>query len=531
VATRANLHDDAALWAGNVAATAVQFGQFERAENLNRQAIALKAKTGRSTLYNQLNAAHIAAGRGDAPGASALYEQILHAGASDPAVEWEAHAGLARVALAGGRSTNAMRHFDAALDGVERMRADLLKAEYRMTFLTRVIRFYQDYVEALVSAGQAEKALAVADSSRAVVLAERMGGLAPPHSRAARRLPAPIAGRSVWLSYWLGPDRSHVWVVRPSGVRHAALPPAAEIERLVAEYSAFVQSGRDPLAAAPSPGDALFSAIVKPVANDIPPGAELRIVPDGPLHGINFETLPVGQGGTRHYWIEDVTLAVAPSLALLAGQAEPSGIETPPSLLLVGDPTPRPPEFPRLGYAPVEMQAVARHFSAGRTVRFDGDRASPSAYFDARPDRFSLIHFTAHGEANRASPLDSAVILSGPPGADKLYARDVADRPLRAALVTISACRSAGERAYAGEGLIGFAWAFLRAGAHQVVAGLWDVDDQSTATLMDALYGGIARGETAPAALRAAKLSLISRGGNVAKPYYWGPFEVFTVRP
>jgi CHAT domain-containing protein len=177
------------------------------------------------------------------------------------------------------------------------------------------------------------------------------------------------------------------------------------------------------------------------------------------------------------------------------------------------------------------MQSVAKHFATARTVRQDGDRATPAAYAAARPHEFSVIHFTAHAAANHASPLDSAVILAGPPGADKLYARDVAEGTLRASLVTISACRSAGERAYTGEGLAGFSWAFLRAGARQVVAGLWDVDDQSTAVLMDTLYQGIARGEPAAAALRTAKLALIRRGGNVARPYYWGPFEVFTVHP
>jgi CHAT domain-containing protein len=95
--------------------------------------------------------------------------------------------------------------------------------------------------------------------------------------------------------------------------------------------------------------------------------------------------------------------------------------------------------------------------------------------------------------------------------------------------VTISACRGAGERAYSGEGLVGFAWAFLRAGARRVIAGLWDVDDRSTAELMDTLYGRLAEGDGAPRALRQAKLELISRGGTTAKPYYWAPFQVFTV--
>ncbi|MGH9370969.1 MAG: hypothetical protein ACRD15_05505 [Vicinamibacterales bacterium] len=48
---------------------------------------------------------------------------------------------------------------------------------------------------------------------------------------------------------------------------------------------------------------------------------------------------------------------------------------------------------------------------------------------------------------------------------------------------------------------------------------------------MDTLYAGIARGESAPDALRAAKLALIRQGGSIARPYYWGPFELFTVSP
>jgi CHAT domain-containing protein len=142
-----------------------------------------------------------------------------------------------------------------------------------------------------------------------------------------------------------------------------------------------------------------------------------------------------------------------------------------------------------------------------------------------------MIHFTAHAATNVESPLDSAVILAPANGAYKLYARDVADQALQADLVTISACRGAGGRAFSGEGLVGFAWAFLRAGARRVIAGLWDVDDQSTADLMDALYAGLAKGEPPASALRRAKLEMLGRGGSLARPYYWGPFELFTVTP
>jgi CHAT domain-containing protein len=218
---------------------------------------------------------------------------------------------------------------------------------------------------------------------------------------------------------------------------------------------------------------------------------------------------------------------VAPSLALLS--AAPRDHAPDRSLLLIGDAQPREPDFPALRFAPDEMASVAGHFAGGTVETFRGERARPHAYRDARPERFAMIHFTAHATANVDSPLDSAVILSGPEHEHKLYARDVAEQPLQAELVTVSACRSAGERAYSGEGLIGFAWAFLRAGAHRVIAGLWDVDDRSTAQLMDRVYAGIAAGAAPPRALREAKLRFLREAGVYARPYYWAPFQIFTV--
>ena len=108
----------------------------------------------------------------------------------------------------------------------------------------------------------------------------------------------------------------------------------------------------------------------------------------------------------------------------------------------------------------------------------------------------------------------------------KLYARDIIRHSLRANLVTISACYSAGERSYSGEGLVGLSWAFLRAGAHNVVAALWDVSDASTAQLMDKFYDELNKGASADAALRTAKLSLL-RGKEFHNAFYWAPFQLY----
>jgi CHAT domain-containing protein len=121
-------------------------------------------------------------------------------------------------------------------------------------------------------------------------------------------------------------------------------------------------------------------------------------------------------------------------------------------------------------------------------------------------------------------------VLSAPrdrPEEFKLYAREIAKQPLHAQLVTISSCYGSGTRAYAGEGLVGLSWAFLRAGSQNVIGSLWEVSDASTPVLMDQMYGELEKGSSPAAALRAAKLSLLHSQGTFRKPFYWAAFELY----
>jgi hypothetical protein len=121
---------------------------------------------------------------------------------------------------------------------------------------------------------------------------------------------------------------------------------------------------------------------------------------------------------------------------------------------------------------------------------------------------------------------DAAVILGRDPsgGEYKLFARDLIGSRLTARLVTVSSCHGAGTRAFVGEGLVGLAWAFLGAGAQQVVAALWEVSDTTTPDLMDAMYAGIAAGKDPASALRDAKLHFVRSPSVNRKPFYWAPF-------
>src|SRR5207244_3249123 len=66
--------------------------------------------------------------------------------------------------------------------------------------------------------------------------------------------------------------------------------------------------------------------------------------------------------------------------------------------------------------------------------------------------------------------------------------------------------------------------AFLVAGARSTVTTLWRVADAPTADFMRLFYERLARGDTKAQALRAAKLTFLHSGTNLALPKYWAAF-------
>jgi CHAT domain-containing protein/tetratricopeptide (TPR) repeat protein len=520
--------EDAVEWAGQLSAALIGQQKWDAAESWNRQAIALLEPFGgpdQAPLL-KLNTAAIANGRGNHEEAAQLYCELIAQFADDPYLAWNAHMRLGSLYAAEKNFKDANAEYEAGLAVIERIRRSSVAVdEHRLSYQDGQMEFFKDYVELLVTEGHNEQALQVAEYSRARVLTDKLGREADrigQVSPASFRRYAAQSGE-VLLSYWLGKERSFVWVVKPGGIRMEPLPRQSEIAALVHTYRTMVADDlRDPAPDRLPQAERLSQMLLGPVQADLAGASKVIVVPDGELHALNLETLPVP--GTGRYWIEDVELSVAPSLNLLMDT--PHKIGSKPSLLLVGAPGVANPDYPELPAAKAEIDEIQGRFPASEKVVRTGSAATPHAFLDSKPSSFAMIHFAAHAEANPESPLDSAVILSKDGDNYKLYARDITDLALSADLVTLSACRSAGARAYGGEGLVGFAWAFLQSGAHAVIAGLWDVGDTTSSRLMAKLYEGLASGMTPAAALRQAKLTLL-HSAAYKKPFYWAPFQTY----
>jgi CHAT domain-containing protein len=459
--------------------------------------------------------------------ARTIFRSVIDDGDAPTALRWEAEARLAEVYSSEGKQALANREFRNAIGTIANARQSIKSEELRLSFLSNAIAFYSSYIKFLISQGRAEEALQVAEVSRAQTLAEGLGLSTRISFPLANFQPRIIAQRfdATLLFYWLGEKHSHLWVITRSGFSLIPLPATSEIEPILKAYRQALLGPRDVLETSNEDGKKLYEILVAPAQKLIAPGSRVIIFPDGDLYGLNFETL-LNPKPRLHYWIEDAVVTNANSLVLLAATASQPLAGT-KKLLLVGNPISPSAEFPDLPQAGTEMTDVERYFAAPDRTVLSRQGATAAAYLDSKPSQYSFIHFVAHGTASRASPLDSAVILSRQGDSYKLYARDIVTRPLHANLVTISACHGAGERTYSGEGLVGLTWAFLRAGAHGVIAALWEVNDNSTPELMDDLYAEIQKGSAPDAALHHAKLKLLHSGTVYQKPFYWAPFEIY----
>ncbi|MGH9695994.1 MAG: CHAT domain-containing protein, partial [Bryobacteraceae bacterium] len=385
------------------------------------------------------------------------YLEALRTGTKVPSVQWQAYGGLGSLYARNGDFTRARESYEIALRVIGANRADQLHNEYKITFLSNLMGLYQDSVELLIKQHDLRQALEIADSSRASVLTESIAGRSGMTVDQLER--ALKSANTTVLFYWLAPKHSYLWILSAGSFKLVALPDKQQIDREIASYGALIQhEKRDPVGNANAVGLRLYDKLVRPAAPYIAKGSHVVLVPDGSLHSLNFETLLVPDSAP-HYWIEDVTLSVAPSLGSLQGGRSASTRK--PSLLLMGDPVMTGTGFDPLPDAANEMRQIRRYFPPAQTTVFTQAAAVPGAYRSAQPLRFSTIHFVTHADANEQSPLDSAIILSPRGNRYRLYARDVAEIPLDADLVTISACRGAGARTLSGEGLVGFAWAFF----------------------------------------------------------------------
>jgi CHAT domain-containing protein len=313
--------------------------------------------------------------------------------------------------------------------------------------------------------------------------------------------------------------------------KHQHLPEAAYLEQMQRYADAAFQ---------------VYSVLIQPVSDllleevILVPRHSLAVIPFGAL--LRQRETNMAKPFLWHFLDKSLVLSQAPSVSMFQfAQNRPKRILDQQPLLamapffegnLTADVDLPVGEVARVtrsnGFEPlpgsgIEAQAVARRTKGSAIV---GARATKSSFLN-QCARYNILHLATHSAANEVLGEYSFIAFHGEKPdstVDLLYARDVYGLQLSADLVVLSACETATGQYRVGDGVIGLTRAFTCAGARNIMASQWAVNDASTRALMELLYDEIGRGLPYNRALALAKRKFLQRHKQNAHPFFWAGF-------
>jgi CHAT domain-containing protein len=231
----------------------------------------------------------------------------------------------------------------------------------------------------------------------------------------------------------------------------------------------------------------------------------VEIAADGELTFVPFAAL-LSPSGPGERFSQTHTIAMVSSLLEKSGEG---AVTSPRRWRLVAmQGTPRGGDgarmrgdssaFPSLPGAAIEVNAIRSLFTPPEAVQvLEGTRLSIPEVRTALGEGADVMHFATHGLADVSHPLASLLSLPG----GLLTAGQIQEWRGNVGLVFLSACETAVGPTRFAEGTPGLQRAFLRAGAVDVIATLWPVEDRLAAEFAQQFYVELTHGVGAAEAL------------------------------
>jgi CHAT domain-containing protein/Flp pilus assembly protein TadD len=400
---------------------------------------------------------------------------------------------------------------------------------------------------------------------------------------------------TILLEYALGEERSYLWAVTANSLQSYELPARATLEdsarevyqlltarqvvgeKIDSDYQSKVEAADEVYN---QKAFALSQMLLGPVVEKLGT-RRLIVVPEGVLHFIPFDALPIPQAQWTERSPGASSVAISKDLPPLIEAHEIVTLPSVSTLVAIRQEKPRPisgdkivavladPVFSsnddrvqkgnqlpaialagsnssqpalryfergardggaiRLLHASEEADAILAATPRGMAMVARGFDASRETAMSQLVGQHQIVHFATHGFFNTEHPELSGMILTmiNPDGSKAngfMPLQDIYHLNLSSDLVVLSACDTALGKDIKGEGLVGLTHGFLSAGSKSVVASLWKVDDRATAVLMAEFYKSMLQDGLPPgAALRSAKQKIRQEKAWSA-PYFWAGF-------
>lgn len=444
------------------------------------------------------------------------------------------------------------RQLQWQLEATEKRRLDLWQNNHRPEKITAL----NQEIDQLLQQYQALE-------TQLKTISPRYTGLTQPQPLTVPEIQQQVLDKdSLLLSYFLGEERSYLWVVSSNSLKSYELPGREKIQNTAQAFREVLVNPRTrfSLSRIAAVAQSSSEVILKPIA-PLLTQKRLLIVSDGALQYIPFSALAVPNQAEYTPLIvnhEIVTLPSASTLGILRQELKgrPAASK---AVAVLADPvfaanderlqpavrrpkTPLPSDLQRsaeesgvdlarLPFSEAEAKQIVALVPGPETKQAVAFAANLKAATSPELEDYRIVHFATHGLLNSETPELSGLVLSlvdetGQPQEGFLRLPDIFNLNLRADLVVLSACQTGLGKQIRGEGLVGLTRGFMYAGAARVVVSLWNVDDQATSELMVSFYQKMLRDGLEPvAALRAAQVAMWQQERS-ATPFFWAAFTL-----
>jgi CHAT domain-containing protein/tetratricopeptide (TPR) repeat protein len=393
---------------------------------------------------------------------------------------------------------------------------------------------------------------------------------------------------TVYLSYFLGKNKSYLWVVNKTEVKAIELEKQETLERAASEFYLILTARRKNMGETASEhrkrfinaandfcqkGINLYQLLLEKARPEIT-GKRLLVSLDGALQYIPLEALPFSSKNSGavpdcSYLNESLDyqplllsneVSYTPSFGILrslraVGQTT-SAEASSPAFAIWADPVyeaedsrlrekidepPReventPLETPELYVQTLsstldESEKITRLWDTKRVQKFTGFEVNRSDFTKRNLQNYRFLHIATHGFFNTLRPQHSGLIFSqfderGQRIGGVVALQDIFRLRLNADSVVLSSCESGLGEKFSGEGLMGLKYAFFVAGAKSITVSSWKVDDSATVALMESFYRNLLEdGVPTTTALTNAKIEIFQQKGR-EDPFFWATFTL-----
>jgi len=268
---------------------------------------------------------------------------------------------------------------------------------------------------------------------------------------------------------------------------------------------------------------------------------EITISADGIWTAFPFETLT----DKGKFLAETHTIRYLSSISVANRLQKLSNQSNSDSFLVFSNPEfPESSSWKSLPFTKLEAESIKKTWGNARV--FSDSLATVSNFKNELLNTdYNVIHIATHGVTDKTPDRNRLVFsYKNDESFAYFFPHSLSSNSIKAKLIVLSACETAAGQYISGEGIWGMQRSWINAGAESVLAGLWQVNDKSTALFMESFYNSINEQNTwinrtimnyfandlsfssRAIAVSEAKKNMIKKR-EFSHPYYWAGLMYF----